>query len=369
MGSVGHADGLFGRLTRTALRSWQEDRGVPATGYLTREQADALIAAGQEAADAAARAQAEEERAARAQAEEERAAREKAERDRAARARAERERDDAAFASAERTGTAAAFEAYLASFPSGRHKDKAQHLRDAARGPAVGEVFRDCDRCPEMVAVPAGSFTMGSPSSESGRDGDEGPQRQVEISSPFAVGVYEVTFAEWDACVSDGGCGGYHPDDQGWGRGRRPVINVSWDDAKAYASWLSRETGESYRLLSEAEWEYAARAGTATARYWGESASGQRGYANGADRTAKRHQSGWTVVDCDDGHYRTAPVGSFRPNRFGLHDVLGNVWEWVEDCWHDSYAGAPRDGHAWLGDDGGDCSRRVLRGGSWGRLP
>ena len=234
---------------------------------------------------------------------------------------------------------------------------------------AVGEVFDDCGHCPEMVVVPAGSFTMGSPSSEAGRNSNEGRQREVTIGAKFAVGVYEVTFDEWDACVSGGGCGGHDPDDQGWGRGGRPVIDVSWDDAKAYASWLSRETGESYRLLSEAEWEYVARAGTGTARYWGASASGQCRYANGADLTAKRHESSWTVADCDDGHYRTAPVGSFEPNGFGLHDVLGNVWEWVEDCWHENYARAPRDGRAWLDSHGGDCSRRVLRGGSWNLRP
>ncbi len=355
VGSVGHADGVFGDRTRTALRRWQEGRGVPATGYLTRDQADALAAEGRKAADAAARAQAqaaaEAERAAR-----EKADREQAERDRAARARAERERDDGAFASARRANTAAAFDEYLASFPSGRHRDDARRLRDeAAKVRAVGEVFRDCDHCPEMVVVPAGRFTMGSPSSESGRDSDEGPQRRVTFGAKFAVGVYEVTFAEWDACVSDGGCGGYHPDDAGWGRGRRPVMRVSWDDAQAYASWLSRETGESYRLLSEAEWEYVARAGTTTRYWWGNNVGRNRANCDGCG-------SRW-----DD--ESTAPVGSFGANGFGLHDVHGNVWEWVEDCWHDSYAGAPRDGSAWLGNNGGDCSRRVLRGGSWLHRP
>ena len=353
VGSVGHADGVFGDKTRTALRRWQAGRGLEQTGYLTRDQADALAAAGRKAADAAARARAQ------------------AEADRAARARAERERDDGAFASARRANTVAAFDEYLASFPSGRHREDARRLRDeAAKDFAVGEVFRDCDHyCPEMVVVPAGRFTMGSPSSESEGYSDERPQREVAIGAEFAVGVHEVTFAEWDACVSGGGCGGYRPDDEGWGRGGRPVINVSWDDAQAYASWLSRETGEEYRLLSEAEWEYVARAGTTTSRYWGSSSSGQCSYANGADRTAQRHNSDWTVADCDDGHYRTAPVGSFRPNGFGLHDVLGNVWEWVEDCWHDDYTSAPRDGRAWLGSNGGDCSRRVLRGGSWDVRP
>ncbi len=226
-------------------------------------------------------------------------------------------------------------------------------LRGAARDPAVGDVFRDCPHCPEMVVVPAGSFTMGSPSSEAGRDGDEGPQRRVDIPSPFAVGMYEVTFAEWDACVSGEGCDGHHPDDEGWGRGGRPVIHVSWDDAQAYASWLSRETGEDYRLLSEAEWEYVARAGTATRYWWGNGIGSNR--AN--------------CASCGAGYANTVPVGSFSANAFGLHDVHGNVYEWVEDCWHDSYVGAPRDGTAWFGGRGGDCSYRVLRGGSWSNNP
>ncbi len=229
-----------------------------------------------------------------------------------------------------------------------------------------GRVFRDCPECPEMVVVPAGSFMMGSPSSEEGRDDDEGPQHRVTIPAPFAVGKYEVTFAEWDACVAAGGCNGYRPDDQGWGRGRRPVINVSWDDAKAYVRWLSRKTGERYRLLSEAEWEYAARAGTRTSRYWGDDVGAQCDHANGYDRTAKAEfDYDWEPepAPCRDGSIHAARVGSYGENGFGLSDMLGNVWEWVEDCWHDSYAGAPTAGSAWV--SGGDCEKRVLRGGSW----
>ena len=203
---------------------------------------------------------------------------------------------------------------------------------------------------------------MGSLSSEEGRYDDEGPRHFVIIGSSFAVGVFEVTFAEWNACVSAGGCGGYRPDDGGWGRGQRPVIDVSWDDAQSYVAWLSRETGESYRLLSESEWEYVARGGTQTRYHWGDSSSSQCRYANGADMSAKKHNSGWTVADCDDGYYRTSPVGSFAANAFGLYDVHGNVWEWVQDCWNGSYAGAPGDGRAW---ESGNCSLRVLRGGSW----
>ena len=218
------------------------------------------------------------------------------------------------------------------------------------------ELFRDCERCPMMVTVPAGTFVMGSPASEEGRDESAGPRRQVTIETPFAVGVYEVTFDEWEACRRGGGCPGYRPDDEGWGLGRRPVINVSWNDAQAYVSWLSAQTGQRYRLLSEAEWEYVARAGTETARYWGESESGQCRYANGDE----------DYVECSDGYEYTAPVGSFAPNAFGLYDVLGNVWEWTGDCWNDSYAGAPTTGSAW---QSGDCSRRVLRGGSWLNFP
>ena len=233
------------------------------------------------------------------------------------------------------------------------------HQVELEKLPEVGERFRDCLECPELVVVPSGSFMMGSPSHEEDRDDDEGPVHQVAIAVPFAVGVYEVTFAEWDACVAVGGCGGYSPDDRGWGRGRRPVVNVSWDDARSYASWLSRRTGGSYRLLSESEWEYVARAGTRTAWHWGEGELRQCRYANGADASTS---FSW-AIGCDDGHSRTASVGSYGANAWGLHDMLGNVLEWTEDCWNGNYAGAPSDGSAWKS---GNCSRHVLRGGSWG---
>ena len=216
----------------------------------------------------------------------------------------------------------------------------------------AGAVFRDCPECPEMVVVPAGEFMMGSPPSEEDRRDSEGPVHRVTIAEPFAAGKYEVTFEEWDACVGGGGCGGYRPDDEGWGRGSRPVINVSWEDAQAYAAWLSGKTGENYRLLSEAEWEYAARAGTTTRYHWGDDIGRNR--ANCDDDV------------CGDSWDYTAPVGSFAANGFGLHDVHGNVWEWVEDCWNDSYAGAPTDGSAW---ESGNCDLRVLRGGSWHGVP
>ena len=221
-----------------------------------------------------------------------------------------------------------------------------------------GSVFRDCRDRPEMVVVPSGSFMMGSPSSEEGRDDDEGPVHRVRIPRPFAVGKHEVTFAEWDACVRGGGCGGYRPDDRGWGRGRRPVIEVIWNDAKSYVRWLIGKTGKRYRLLSESEWEYAARAGTRTPFHTGRTIS-----------TDQANYSGnYTYGSGRKGVYRkkTVPVGSFDANGFGLHDMHGNVWEWVEDCWNGSYAGAPSDGRAW---ESGSCGRRVSRGGSWYNSP
>jgi formylglycine-generating enzyme required for sulfatase activity len=222
-----------------------------------------------------------------------------------------------------------------------------------------GHPFRECDKdCPEMMVLPAGAFMMGSPSTEKGRHGYEddghGRQHRVTFAKPFAVSKYEVTFADWDACVAVGGCRSSEgrANDAGWGRGSQPLIYVSWDDAKAYVAWLSRMTGKTYRLLSEAEWEYAARAGSDAAYSWGEEIG--RDNANCADCGSK-----W------DGR-QTAPVGSFAANAFKLHDVHGNVWEWVEDCFHDNYAGAPGDGSVWAG---GDCRYRVVRGGGWGDDP
>lgn len=230
-----------------------------------------------------------------------------------------------------------------------------------------GTVFRDdCTGCPELVVVPSRMFLVGSPASEEGREVSEG-QRQVNIESRFAVGMYEVTFAEWDACVSDGGCGLYSPEEEGWGRGRRPVINVSREDALAYVRWLSRSTGESYRLLTEVEWEYVARAGTTSAWHWGESESGQCKHANGADAAARREYAGTVLshfASCSDGYLHTAPAGSFEPNPFGLYDVAGNVAEWTSGCWDYSSA---------AGGDGADrpswCRYPVVRGGAWSSGP
>ena len=195
---------------------------------------------------------------------------------------------------------------------------------------------RECEACPLMVAVPAGKFKMGSDKYKT-----ELPVRQVNIRR-FAVGIHEVTFSQWDACHRAGRCS-YNPLDNRWGRGNRPVIDVSWNDAQEYVRWLSEETGAKYRLLSESEWEYVARAGTTGPFHTGS--------------TILRDQANY-------GGSGTLEVGSrLESNRFGLHDVHGNVWEWVEDCWHGNYLGAPQDGRAWT--KGGDCGKRVFRGGSW----
>ena len=224
---------------------------------------------------------------------------------------------------------------------------------------------------------------MGSPASEEGRIDNEGPQHQVSIPSALAVGKFEVTrgqFARFaaDTGVSPSGCYAWTGSEwkleatRDWKNpgfaqnDNHPVACVNWQDAKAYVEWLSAKTGRSYRLLTEAEWEYAARAGTTTARYWGDSADLGCRYANIADQTAKVAFTGGTVANCTDGHTYTAPVGSFQPNRFGLYDMLGNVWEWTEDCWNANYSGAPSNASAWLS---GDCGRRVLRGGAWFSLP
>ena len=203
-----------------------------------------------------------------------------------------------------------------------------------------GTAFQDCSECPEVVIIPSGEFMMGSPANEASREDDEGPIHRVTIPAAFAVGKHEVTFDEWDACVGAGGCS-HKPKDMGWGRGRRPVVNVGWNDAQEYMAWLSNKTGKTYRLLSEAEWEYVARAGTTTRFNTGDNIS---------------------VSEANSNIGYTAPVGSYSANHFGLHDLHGNILEWVEDCWNDDYKGCPRDGSAWTE---GNCSLRVLRGGSW----
>lgn len=252
---------------------------------------------------------------------------------------------------------------------------------DPAKGKKPGESFRDCPDCPEMVIVPAGSFTMGSPPDEPGRDKDEGPQRKVTIAQAFAVGRFEVTRGQYAAFVQATGretgssCAVFSGSEYKFEGNRNwrspgfeqtdahPLVCVSWEEAQAYVQWLSQQTGRRYRLLSEAEWEYAAREGTTSAFIWGTDPNAGCRDANGADRTAQgKLPSNWTYSTCTDGAVFTAPVGSYAANRFGLKDMIGNAWEWTEDCYNESYAGGPADGTAWRT---GDCSRRVLRGGSW----
>jgi formylglycine-generating enzyme required for sulfatase activity len=206
-----------------------------------------------------------------------------------------------------------------------------------------------------MIWLPQGSFLMGSPETEPERFSSEGPQHQVHIRYPLAVGQYAVTFGEFDAFVADTNYE-HKPNDQGWGRGQRPVINVSWHDAQAYVKWLSQKTGEKYRLLSEAEWEYAARAGTSTAFWCG----------NSITTDQANYDGNLSYNGSPKGEFRkkTLEVHSFQPNPWGLYQVHGNVWEWVQDKRHGSYEGAPADGSAWEAG-GGESDMRVLRGGSW----
>ncbi|PZQ59506.1 MAG: formylglycine-generating enzyme family protein [Phenylobacterium zucineum] len=212
---------------------------------------------------------------------------------------------------------------------------------EALRAYRTGEVIQDCPTCPQMVVVPAGTFMMGSPATEEGRQGAEGPRHQVTFKRAFAVGKYEVTFDEWNACVADGDCT-YRPADNGWGQGRRPVINVGWTDVREYVGWLTKKSGYYYYLPSESEWEYAARAGADTP---------------------------WNTGDgiiTDDANLlnvfgRTVPVGGFPPNAFGLHDMHGNVAEYVQDCFDVGYFDVPTDGGARLQ---ASCTG-IARGGSY----
>ena len=248
--------------------------------------------------------------------------------------------------------------------------------------------FRDCPTCPEMVVVPAGKFLMGSPEDEKDRFPNEGPQHEVTIAKPLAVGVTHVTRGEFAAFVAatghntDGGC--YAFDGKEWKNNAQaswrapgfaqgdshPVVCVNWHDAHAYVAWLKQQTGVDYRLLTEAEAEYGARGTTAATRqpryFFGDDAKDLCKYGNGADLTAKTKFPDLSAAECNDGYVFTAPAGHFAANAFGVKDVHGNVWSWTEDCYADSYKDAPKDGSAVRGEDG--CSR-VLRGGSWDSDP
>jgi formylglycine-generating enzyme required for sulfatase activity len=238
-------------------------------------------------------------------------------------------------------------------------KEKSYALKDTQALAAADEralkpqsVFKECTDCPDMVVLPAGSFAMGSPATDAANKPDEEPQHTVTFANAFAVSRFEVTFADWDACATHGPCNP-QVSDGGFGRGQQPLVNVTWRDASRYVAWLSAITGKPYRLLSEAEYEYAARAGTTTIYPWGDMIGA--GNANCAGCGSQ-----W------DGK-QPAPAGSFSANAFGLSDMIGNVWEWTVDCEHVDYTSAPNDGSAWVDNNG--CTSRVARGGSWNVVP
>jgi formylglycine-generating enzyme required for sulfatase activity len=236
----------------------------------------------------------------------------------------------------------------------------------------VGAIFQDAPFAPEMVVVPDGDFWMGSPDgsggdqgdvAEPGRQEDEGPRHRVTVSRPFAVGRFAVTFEEWDLAQEHPewrrhtGLKPRRPSDWKWGRGRRPVVDVSWNDARGYCRWLTAVTGKSYRLPTEAEWEYCCRAGATTPYTTGDTIGKEEAKFYPAEGTAAASGAG-------EG---TAEVGSYPANAWGLYDVHGNVWEWCQDGWHDGYKGEPDGDRAW--QNGAESGRRVLRGGSWNRSP
>jgi formylglycine-generating enzyme required for sulfatase activity len=255
----------------------------------------------------------------------------------------------------------------------------------ASGTPQVGDSFKDCKDCPEMVVVPAGQFEMGSPSDEKRRGSDEGPVRTITHTKPFAIGKYEITRTQFTAFVNATGHSGSArclmwngtqlaiQDANSWldldypRRENHPMVCVSWWDAVAYAEWLSETTGHTYRLPAEAEWEYAARSGTQTAYSFTGDEDNACAYANVSDISAKAAVPAWNAVNCDDGiGFGTAPVGSYLPNGFGLHDTIGNVWEWQADCYRDSFEGAPTDGSAW--GNGGLCNAVLDRGGGFSNI-
>jgi formylglycine-generating enzyme required for sulfatase activity len=290
-----------------------------------------------------------------------------------------RAEDDAAYEQAQRLGTEVAIKSYLSTcaMTGCVHKAKAEHV--LAKLEREQQLKEETERRrteeltqqqalehqrqatiakipqPEMVAIPGGSFLMGDLSGRT--DSNEKPVHKVTIK-PFLMSKYEVTFEQYDAFVK--ATGRKKPGDEGWGRGKRPVINVSWVDAVAYARWLSAETNKRYRLPTESEWEYAARAGSSTVYHFGDGSSKLCQYGNWEPDVIGFLEVG---PACDDGFSnQTAPVGTFKQNQFGLYDMHGNVWEWTHDCWNNSYLGAPTNGSAW---GSGDCEQSVVRGGSW----
>ncbi len=249
---------------------------------------------------------------------------------------------------------------------------------------APKQEFQECRDCPRMILVPAGSYLMGSAPTEPGHSKIEAPQHSVTIAKAFASGKFEVTFDQYKAFMQETNhtapktCSNFDPNKNipinlsasFWSpgfqqEGDHPAVCVSWRDAKAYVAWLSKTLAKEYRLLSEAEWEYVARAGSHTRYHFGDSEMRLCEFGNVADSTDASKLSARPLAECRDGYVRTAPVGKFAANAFGLHDTIGNVWEWVEDCGHANYEGAPSDGSAWLA---GACTTRVSRGGGWGSI-
>jgi formylglycine-generating enzyme required for sulfatase activity len=249
------------------------------------------------------------------------------------------------------------------------------------------DTFKECAECPDMIVLPSGAFTMGSPPTEKYRFDNEGPQHIVTIAKPFAVGQFHVTLEQFAAFALSTGynarskCwvfenGKIQNRDDRWWRNpgfpqgpTHPAVCISWGEAKAYVAWLVNRTGKPYRLLTEAEWEYAARGRTEPGTYprysFGNDEKDVCRYGNGADLTARDSIPGarsWTILPCNDGYAYTSPVGNFIANDFDLYDMQGDASQWTEDCWHDNYAGAPSDGSAWIS---GDCSRHAIRGGDW----
>jgi formylglycine-generating enzyme required for sulfatase activity len=341
---------------RAAARKAAQARAAAAAKATRSRIAAEKLAVDQLAAEAAARDAAARELLARQAAEREAAAREAAIKEAIAKDAAAKEaaaREAAARETAAReaaTKEAAARNLAARQTASRDISIKLAAIQSPARDfftnrtlPQHGTVFRDCAECPELVWLPQGEFLMGEGGGANGR-------HLVRIGYALAVGKFEVTFAEWDACVAGGGCR-RRPDDAGWGRARQPVVNISWDDAQQYVAWLARKTRKNYRLLTEAEWEYAARAGSHVRFWWGNDSGQGEANCNGCG-------SAW------DGR-RSAPVGSFAPNPFGLFDMHGNVSEWVEDCYHDRYQDAPGDGRAWTNSCSTISDIRMVRGGAW----
>ncbi len=265
--------------------------------------------------------------------------------------------ESAAWNAAKSANTASAYQTYLTSYPQGSYTAQAIAAMEALR-PSPGRTFRDCAGCPDMVSLPSGTASLGAGDNETDARPNEKPKRPVTFANMFAISVTEVTFAEYDACIAAGGCTN-RPSDNGWGRGSRPVINVSWDDAQKYTAWLSSKSGHSYSLPTEAQWEYAARGGDSNALLGGSSAA-ICAFANGAGS-----ESGlkWANAACSDPVAdRTMPVGRLGANKFGVKDAIGNVAEWTQDCNTLNLRDAPTDGSA---DSRGSCNQRVVRGGSW----